>query len=75
LIRKIEILGEAAARVSPELRSEHPQIPWRDIIGMRNRLTHAYFDIDLGIVLSTVQAFLPSLFEDLVAIQRRTRRE
>ena len=65
LVRDLEILGEAASRVSAELRTAHPEIPWRDIVGMRNRLIHAYFDTDLDIVLKTVHSALPGLLDDL----------
>ena len=53
MVRAIEIIGEAEANVSSECRERHPQIPWADIIGMRNRLVHAYFDIDLDILWNT----------------------
>jgi uncharacterized protein with HEPN domain len=47
LVRLLEIIGEAASRVSKEKQVQVPEIPWRQIVGMRNRLTHAYFDISL----------------------------
>ena len=50
LVRCIEIISEAAGRLSNEFREVHPQVPWRAIINMRNRLIHAYFDIDLDLV-------------------------
>jgi uncharacterized protein with HEPN domain len=65
LVRNLEILGEAASRVSPEFRAAHPQIPWRDMIDMRNRLIHAYFDVDIDIVWATVQRALPGLLTEL----------
>jgi uncharacterized protein with HEPN domain len=61
LVKAIEILGEAASRVSEETRSEFCSIPWRDIIAMRNRLIHGYFDINLDIVWKTVTDELPHL--------------
>ncbi len=63
--RAVEIIGEAASKVSKELQSEHPEIPWADITGMRNRLVHAYFDINIGIVWTTVVARLPALIAQL----------
>ncbi len=72
MVRNIEILGEAASRVSPALRSAHPEVPWRDMIAMRNRLIHAYFDINMDIILSTVQHSLPQLLEQLEAILERS---
>jgi uncharacterized protein with HEPN domain len=68
--KSIEIIGEAAARVSAAFRSAHPEIPWQDAILMRNRLVHGYFDIDLDIVWSTAQQDVPTLavlLETLVA--------
>lgn len=68
LVRAIEIIGEAAANVSLECRNRHPQIPWADIIGMRNRLVHAYFDIDLDILWNTATTKLEPLIEQLDTI-------
>ncbi|AFZ12456.1 protein of unknown function DUF86 [Crinalium epipsammum PCC 9333] len=50
LVRLVEIMGEAANNVSPSCQTNYPQIPWREIMGMRNRIVHAYFDVDLDIV-------------------------
>ncbi len=65
LVKLIEIVGEAASRVSPKTQAAHPEIPWPDIVGMRNRLIHAYYDIDLDRVWDTVIDDLPPLIEDL----------
>lgn len=63
-IRKsIEIIGEAAARISPERRQALPSIPWALMSAMRNRLVHAYFEIDLERVWDTVQQDIPRLIE------------
>ena len=61
LVRAIEIIGEAAARVSPEGRDEIPGIPWSRIVGMRNRLIHAYFEVDAEILWNTATEALPEL--------------
>ncbi|MGD9096935.1 MAG: DUF86 domain-containing protein [Desulfobacterales bacterium] len=61
LIKEIEIVGEAASRVSKETRQATPEIPWASITGMRNRLIHAYFDINLDILWQTVSSDLPEL--------------
>lgn len=61
LVKVIEVIGEAASRVSETFRSQHPELPWRDIIGMRHRLVHDYFEIDLDQVWGTVQEDLPRL--------------
>jgi len=61
LMKDIEIIGEAAYQVTQETRQSLPEIPWEDIIGMRHRLVHAYFDINLDILWATVQEDLPAL--------------
>ncbi len=65
LTRLLEILGEAAKNVSPELRQKHPEIPWKDIAGTRDRLTHSYFDVDYDVVWEIVSADLPALITQL----------
>ena len=59
--KAVEIVGEAAAQVSKDTRRAHPDIPWRDIIAMRNRLVHAYFEVNLTLVWKTVRQDLPDL--------------
>ena len=61
LVRAVEIIGEAASKVSTDGRAELPALPWSNITGMRNRLIHAYFDVDLDILWNTVTRALPSL--------------
>ena len=68
LVKSIEIIGEAAANVTTECREALPHIPWRDIISMRNRLIHAYFDINLDILWKTVIEDLPPLIAKLEEI-------
>jgi uncharacterized protein with HEPN domain len=65
LVKELEIIGEAAGKVSADVRSQNSTIPWQDISGMRNRLIHAYFDIDLDTVWSTVTKDLPFLKSEL----------
>lgn len=55
------MIGEAASKITLASREEYPEIPWADIIAMRNRLIHVYFDIDLDIVWGTVTDDLPKL--------------
>ena len=64
-VRLFEIIGEAASQVSEELREDIPEIPWSVIIGMRNRLIHAYFSINLDVVWSTSKDDVPSLITEL----------
>ncbi len=61
VIRNFEIIGEAVKHVSIELRSMHPEIPWKQIAGMRDEMIHEYFGVDLSIVWDTVQNDLPKL--------------
>jgi len=61
LVKDIEIIGEAAYQVSDTVRAQIPGIPWDDVMGMRHRLVHAYFDINLEILWKTVKDDLPSL--------------
>jgi uncharacterized protein with HEPN domain len=65
LVKSIEIVGEAASKVSPAARSAVPGLPWSSIVGMRNRLIHAYFDIDLDRVWDTITDDLPPLITEL----------
>ena len=65
LIRLVEIIGEAATRVGSEMKSSNPQVPWREIIGMRNRLTHGYDTVDLKVLWDTIAEDLPPLITDL----------
>lgn len=64
-IRCVEIVGEAAAKVSDAVRATAPDIPWGAIVGMRNRLVHAYFDVDTDVVWKTVTDELPALVNRL----------
>ena len=67
--RAIQIVGEAANRVSPEFQQAHPEIPWRKIVAQRNVLVHEYGDVDPALIWDLVQEHLPHLadqLEDLV---------
>jgi len=68
--RLLEVLGEAATRVSPDLRERYPGIPWQQIIGLRNRLIHAYDQVDLEILWEIVSEDLPPLSKKLDDIIR-----
>jgi uncharacterized protein with HEPN domain len=65
LVRLLEIIEEAAWRVSEPMRSRYPEVPWRNMTDMRNRLIHGYFDVDLDTVWETVTAQLPPLIPKL----------
>lgn len=68
LIRVIQVLGEAARRVGPEFRAAHPEIPWTQIVGMRHKLVHDYFEVDSGEIWLVVREDLPALLPLLEAL-------
>ena len=65
VVKEIEIIGEAATRISEESRKALPQVPWTRIVAMRNRLIHAYADVDLSILWDTLTGALPELVREL----------
>ena len=74
VVLNILILGEAATQVGseyPEWAEQHPEVPWRSMRGMRNRLAHGYFDINLDVVWDTAQLSLPELEEKLVEVLKQ----
>ena len=68
ILRCVEIVGEAACRVPEPVQTSHPDIPWPEIIGMRNRLVHGYDLVDYDIVWSTIKQDLPALVSELEKI-------
>jgi uncharacterized protein with HEPN domain len=68
VVRNIEIMGEAAKNVSEATRRAHPEIPWRQIAGTRDRVIHGYFRVDLLIIWEIVERELPSLREKVAAL-------
>jgi uncharacterized protein with HEPN domain len=68
LCRLVELIGEAASHVPEERRARHPQIPWAQMIGMRNRLIHGYDFVDTDIVWDTARDDLPALVAELERI-------
>jgi uncharacterized protein with HEPN domain len=68
VIRQIGIIGEAANRISKEFKDEHAEIDWKKIIGMRNRIIHDYFGVNLQIVWETIQIRIPELGELIIKI-------
>lgn len=65
LVRLLEIVGEAAARVSAEARAKYPAIPWSEIVSLRNRLIHGYDAVDMDVLWSIVNIDLPALVQNL----------
>ena len=68
LVRLLEIIGEAARGLSQEFRQEHPDLPWKSMVGIRDRLIHGYFDINFDVVWETVTEDLPLLIAQLEKI-------
>ena len=68
MLHWIQIIGEAARGVSDKVRAAHPEVPWRVITGMRNRVSHGYFNIDLDVAWNTVTRDLPKLQESVTRI-------
>ena len=72
LIRCLEIIGEAASRVSEDLRTKNEQIPWAKMVGTRNRLIHAYFNVDVEVIRHTVSEELPFLIREIESLLAET---
>lgn len=70
VIRNIEIIGEATKGITEELRTKNAHIPWKNMVGMRDRLIHHYFGINLDIVWQVVAADLPLLLPELFQISK-----
>lgn len=68
IVKELEIIGEAANNISDDCQNRYPDIPWGDMIGMRNRLVHAYFGINYNIVWQTVNESLPPLLKQMETI-------
>jgi uncharacterized protein with HEPN domain len=69
VIRNIEVIGEAAGNLSLTFQEQHSEIPWHQIIGMRNRLIHGYFGISLKIIWQVVTVDLPVLHQQIAALR------
>lgn len=70
VVRNLEVIGEAASRLPQEIRNHHVEVPWSRIVGLRHRIVHDYFDVDLDLVWAIVQGELSPLKAQLRAIQR-----
>ena len=74
VIRYIEIIGEAATRIhqeDPGFVAAHPSLPWHEMRGMRNRMIHRYFDVNIDVLCGTVKEDLPKLKERIDALLKR----
>jgi uncharacterized protein with HEPN domain len=61
VVRQLEIIGEASRNISDEFQDQHPKLPWAKMIGIRNKIVHEYFNINLAIVWDTIKDDLPLL--------------
>jgi len=71
LVRLLEIIGEAARGISPEFRRAHPDLAWKSMARMRDRLIHGYFDVNLDVVWETVTTDLPVLIDKLETLEQQ----
>ncbi len=69
IVRNLELLGEAAEKIPDEVRRRHPDIPWRNVAGLRDILAHSYFAVDDGVLWDVVERHLPGLLARLEALR------
>jgi uncharacterized protein with HEPN domain len=78
VILNLLVIGEAATQIAsghPDFAEQHPEFPWKQMRGMRNRMTHGYFEINLDIVWDTVRQSLPALEQQIIQIQEQLERQ
>jgi len=68
VIRQLEVMGEAARNLSADLQNGYPAIPWRQMISLRNRMIHAYFNVNLQIIWEIIQGDIPNLKKDMMRV-------
>ena len=74
-LRNVELIGEAASHIPSEVREEHPDIPWRAIVGARNRLAHGYLNVNNNIVWTIIQDAIPNLLPALQNLLNTTNED
>lgn len=75
VLRNLQIIGEAVKRLSPELKAEHPDLPWREMAGLRDRIVHDYFGINHEIVWSVIAEEMPLLIPRIDTIAHSKAQE
>ncbi len=71
VLRALEIIGEAAKNLSSDLKSENSQVDWKNIVGMRDKLIHAYFGVNLPLVWMTIKKDIPELKKTLIELSKQ----
>ncbi len=74
IIRSLEVIGEAIKNIPDSFRENYPAIPWKDMAGMRDKLVHHYFGVDLGLVWKVLEEDIPFLKEEILKIRKDTKK-
>jgi uncharacterized protein with HEPN domain len=72
VMRKLEIMGEAVKQIPDEIRQKHPQVPWKEMAGMRDKLIHFYFGIDYYLVWRAITERLPRVKQEIEKVLQET---
>lgn len=71
VVRNLEIIGEAVKNISPELRLSQTDVPWKKMAGMRDKMIHEYFGVNLRVVWNVVEQFLPGLRREITTMLKK----